>query len=154
MTGTVSPLRLKILALASRRCGTNVVDIQRATRCEGITCAVHNMTKRGVLVCVRRPPLRAQYFASQADAETWEALNVRPNAVTKRAPGPRAAPPRQSLPNLIDDWPNRHPVERPKLPETRGMALGYDPRWQMAPEQARAFVGEFGAEWARLRGAA
>jgi hypothetical protein len=73
--------------------------------------------------------------------------------------------PRKAAPKSISTrgtWakaPRTGPVQPQVLPAptqvlTQGLALGYDKRTQMSPAQARAFVGEFTAEWKRLRGEA
>lgn len=57
----------------------------------------------------------------------------------------------------LTDW-KRLPMtgnirqEQIQKPETKGIALGFDSRYQLGPDEAKAFRGEFGAEWTRLRG--
>lgn len=111
---THSLFRLKILELASRQYGTNAAELRRVLGGGSITPALTYMTNHKSLICIQRPPLRAQYFVKQANADAWAAMQRRPNAEMKHHPGPMPKKVKASVTN----W-RRAPLVGDPKPQVR-----------------------------------
>lgn len=148
---------LGAVELASRPCGTNAMDVSKhlsinldragdrlrslAHRTKELV-TVYGRRNRGVIVFI-------QYFKHPEHAQAWEALSEtqRPNLGVKPMISQSQA---SSRPLELGTWKKLGvgPITQrppPQRTETVGIALGYDPRFQLGPKEAKTHVGPFGS---------
>jgi hypothetical protein len=154
-----------VYELASRECGTNCVEaVSKGFRRISVNEILIGWHRRGIVVRAESHTsgpcaIAYQYFLSQKHKDAWEALPLadRPNAARKRKhfKEPKIRKPKvlklKPLPSgnriQLSTW-ARAPLvgsihAKKTVVRQQGISLGYDERYQISPEAAAAFEGEF-----------
>jgi len=151
----MNALHTLILKLAGKPSGTNCRELMKHTEMS-TQCASDALTwrvERYGLILVKGKATEAghvshQYFTRADQAKTWEAMppSIRPNVAIRQANPKRSKPlkPIQSATWARAPMGNPH-EKRPVAVPVHGIALGYDERYQLGPDEAKAFRGVFGS---------
>lgn len=152
----MNALHTLILKLASKSSGTNCRELMKHTEMS-TQCASDALTWRVEkygLILVKGKSTEAghvshQYFALSEHARAWEAMlpSIRPNVAIRQTNPKRSRPlrPIQSATWARAPMTGNPHSKRPVVIPVHGIALGYDERYQLGPDEAKAFRGPFGS---------